>query len=159
MCLAELHPACNYLQLPVNRRARATVSRVMRKPLPRVFCNKNVKRTASMNGPSVGRPLLLLTAPQHLLSSVSLTQRRGLSFCFWSQHLSFKWEEKDGMRLVCSTYSYLKKFINFIFMFGCAGPSLLRRLFSSCSEHGHPLTAVLGLLLLQSTVSRAHGLQ
>ena len=165
MRLTELHPACNYLQLTVNRRARATVSGVMRKPLPRVLCNKNVKQGASMNGPSVGHPSLLPTAPQHLLSSVSLAQRRGLSFCFWSQDLSFKWK-KERARLVCSIYSYfLNYFTYFHFIFGCAGPSLPCRLFSSCGEHGWSLAVVHGLLWsrwlvpLQSAVSRVHRLQ
>ena len=57
-------------------------------------------------------------------------------------------------------YRYFK---NYLFIFGCAGPSLLLRLFSSCSEQGLlsgcGAQAACWLLLLQSVGSRVHGLQ
>lgn len=72
--------ARNYLQLSVHRRASTSASRVMRKPLPRVLCNKSVKQGASTNTHSAGHPLLPPTVPQYLLSPVSLAQGRGVSF-------------------------------------------------------------------------------
>ena len=48
-------------------------------------------------------------------------------------------------------------FFYILFIYGCAGSSLLCKLFSRFKEWGLLFVAVRGLLLVQSTGSRAHG--
>ena len=51
-----------------------------------------------------------------------------------------------GFLTTSATWGFKFLFI-LLFIFGCAGSSLLCRLFYSCGERGYPLAVVLGLLM------------
>ena len=65
-----------------------------------------------------------------------------------------KQTEKEKLKL-CFYLFFLKIFLLYVFLFGCAGSWLLRRLFSSCREWG---LLIWRLLLLQSAGPRVCGL-
>ena len=58
------------------------------------------------------------------------------------------------------TLHFLKKFIQFIylFIFGCVGSSLLRVAFFSCGKRGLLFVAVCGLLIEVASLVAEHGL-
>ena len=54
---------------------------------------------------------------------------------------------------------FFKKNIIFVFIFGCAGASLLQGLFSSCGEQGLLFIEVYGLLIVVASLVAEYGLR
>ena len=83
----------------------------------------------------------------------------GLSFLtgkMGTVRLAPSWQDAERTQEVMHVMHLLFKICIY---FGCAGSSLLRRLFSSCREWGYSLVAVHGLLTAVTSLVAGHGLR
>ena len=65
--------------------------------------------------------------------------------------------DRQRLRGICETF--YKKVYLFIFIFGCAGSSLLHGLFSSCDKQGATLAVVCWLLIAEAFLVAELGFQ
>ena len=75
--------------------------------------------------------------------------------------MSFSTELVKSYKYSISLKSFQGKdffLINYLFVFGCVGSSLLRAAFSSCGEWGLLFVAMRGLLIVVASLVAEHGL-